>query len=162
MEMSTESIHHRWYESPRVNTTTSPVGQSSSGLGSGQLDGTSGVQGSSNGSSDLNPAVAEHMGAFFLDPSSSHHQRAAAARYYHQSMHSPYAAAASHGKFHPQIIFFFPNLPSLYNNSSNHLQSRVFCENRPSFYIVPLERTSRGFCKSRITKIYSGRSRFGL
>lgn len=119
MEMSTESIHHRWYESPRVNTTTSPVGQSSSGLGSGQLDGTSGVQGSSNGSSDLNPAVAEHMGAFFLDPSSSHHQRAAAARYYHQSMHSPYAAAASHGKFHPQIIFLIVNFMAKKQTNDN-------------------------------------------
>ncbi|XP_044738457.1 GATA-binding factor 2-like isoform X2 [Chrysoperla carnea] len=91
MEMSTESVHHRWYESPRVNTTTSPV-QSGSG---GQLDGGVGQSNTGTGS-DLNPAVAEHMGAFFLDPSSSHHSRAAAARYYHQSMHSPYAAAASH------------------------------------------------------------------
>lgn len=72
MEMTNESAVGRWYESPRTGTSASP-GQA--------IDGTS----------DINSSVADHMGAFFLDPSGS--QRAA--RYYHQSMHTPYG---SHGK----------------------------------------------------------------
>lgn len=72
MEMTNESVAGRWYESPRTGTSASP-GQA--------IDGTS----------DINSSVADHMGAFFLDPSGS--QRAA--RYYHQSMHAPYG---SHGE----------------------------------------------------------------
>lgn len=75
MEMTNESVG-RWYESPRTGMSASPAHQ-------GGLDGTT--------SADINSSVAEHMGAFFLDPSGS--QRA---RYYHQSMHSPYGAVASH------------------------------------------------------------------
>lgn len=73
--MTNESVG-RWYESPRTGMSASPAHQ-------GGLDGTT--------SADINSSVAEHMGAFFLDPSGS--QRA---RYYHQSMHSPYGAVASH------------------------------------------------------------------
>lgn len=79
MEMTNESAAvGRWYESPRTGTSASPA--------QGSIDG--------GGNSDINPSVAEHMGAFFLDPSGT--QRAA--RYYHQSMHSPYGSVASHGK----------------------------------------------------------------
>ncbi|XP_030763907.1 GATA-binding factor C-like [Sitophilus oryzae] len=73
MEMTNESAVGRWYESPRTGASASPA------------------QGGIDGSSDLNSSVAEHMGAFFLDPSGS--QRA---RYYHQSMHGPYGSVASH------------------------------------------------------------------
>ncbi|XP_076266704.1 GATA binding protein grain isoform X2 [Rhynchophorus ferrugineus] len=75
MEMTNESAVGRWYESPRTGTSASPAQAS--------------IEGGS--SSDLNSSVAEHMGAFFLDPSGS--QRA---RYYHQSMHAPYGSVASH------------------------------------------------------------------
>lgn len=101
MEMTNEaSAHHRWYESPRVNSNASP-GQGASGGGAGQLPGgggplEGGVATNPTASSELNASVAEHMGAFFLDPSASHQR--AAARYYHQSMHSPYASVGSHGK----------------------------------------------------------------
>lgn len=98
MEMASESNHHRWYESPRVNSSSSP-GQNASG-GSGQISGGPLEGGSSANSaatsSELNASVAEHMGAFFLDPSVGHQR--AAARYYHQSMHSPYAGVGTHGK----------------------------------------------------------------
>ncbi|XP_044264886.1 GATA-binding factor C isoform X3 [Tribolium madens] len=76
MEMTNESAAvGRWYESPRTGTSASP--------GQGTIE---------SGNSDINTSVAEHMGAFFLDPSGT--QRAA--RYYHQSMHSPYGTVASH------------------------------------------------------------------
>lgn len=74
MEMTNDSAAvGRWYESPRTGTSASPG------------------QGIDTANSDINSSVAEHMGAFFLDPSGS--QRAA--RYYHQSMHSPYGSHAS-------------------------------------------------------------------
>lgn len=76
--MTNESAVRQWYENPRTGTTASPAQGS--------------IEGGAN--SDINSSVAEHMGAFFLDPSGS--QRAA--RYYHQSMHSPYGGVASHGK----------------------------------------------------------------
>lgn len=98
--MASESNHHRWYESPRVNSSSSPNQGGSGGGGSGQIAaGPLEGGGSSNAaaaSSELNASVAEHMGAFFLDPSVGHQR--AAARYYHQSMHSPYAGVGSHGK----------------------------------------------------------------
>lgn len=85
MEMTNESAAvGRWYESPRTGTSASPA--------QGSIDGSN---------SDINPSVAEHMGAFFLDPSGT--QRAA--RYYHQSMHSPYGSVASHGKFIKLFIY---------------------------------------------------------
>ncbi|XP_018335919.1 GATA-binding factor C-like isoform X3 [Agrilus planipennis] len=75
MEMTNDSAGvGRWYESPRTGTSASPA------------------QGAIENNSDINSSVAEHMGAFFLDPSGS--QRAA--RYYHQSMHSPYGTVAGH------------------------------------------------------------------
>lgn len=92
MEMTNESAAvGRWYESPRTGTSASPAGQG------GTLD--------SSGNADINSSVAEHMGAFFLDPSGT--QRAA--RYYHQSMHSPYGSVASHGKISKKysIILFY-------------------------------------------------------
>lgn len=96
--MTTESSHHRWYESPRVNNSSSPnqggSGGSSGQIGTGQLEG-GGSNNSAAANSELNASVAEHMGAFFLDPSVGHQR--AAARYYHQSMHSPYAGVGSHG-----------------------------------------------------------------
>lgn len=105
MEMASESNHHRWYESPRVNSSSSP-GQNTTG-GSGQISGTP-IEGGTNSasSSELNASVAEHMGAFFLDPSVGHQR--AAARYYHQSMHGPYAGVGSHGKF-LSILFRLDN-----------------------------------------------------
>lgn len=89
MEMTNESAAvGRWYESPRTGTSASPA--------QGTLDG--------GGSSDINTSVAEHMGAFFLDPSGT--QRAA--RYYHQSMHTPYGSVASHGKHHQETFSSVP------------------------------------------------------
>lgn len=76
MEMTNEYAVGKWYESPRTGTSASPA--------QGSLE-------NSGNSADLNSSVAEHMGAFFLDPSGS--QRA---RYYHQSMHAPYGSVASH------------------------------------------------------------------
>lgn len=86
MEMTNDAVG-RWYETPRTGTSASPAAQ-------GALD--------AGGAADagLNSTVAEHMGAFFLDPSGT--QRAA--RYYHQSMHSPYGSVAGHGK--PSIYYF--------------------------------------------------------
>ncbi|KAK9876890.1 hypothetical protein WA026_015926 [Henosepilachna vigintioctopunctata] len=78
MTMPNDASVGRWYESPRTGTTGSP-GQGNQDVGS---------------SVDINSSVAEHMGAFFLDPSGT--QRAA--RYYHQSMHSPYGSVATHGE----------------------------------------------------------------
>lgn len=80
MTMPNDAAVGRWYESQRSGTSGSP--------GQGNLE--------SGGSVDINSSVAEHMGAFFLDPSGS--QRA---RYYHQSMHPTYGSVASHGKFSP-------------------------------------------------------------
>ncbi|XP_066141291.1 GATA-binding factor C isoform X4 [Euwallacea fornicatus] len=77
MEMTNEYAVGKWYESPRTGTSASPAQGS--------------IEGSAGNASDLNSSVAEHMGAFFLDPSGS--QRA---RYYHQSMHSPYGSVATH------------------------------------------------------------------
>ncbi|XP_050305017.1 GATA-binding factor C-like isoform X3 [Anthonomus grandis grandis] len=74
MEMTNEYAVGKWYEGPRSGTSASPA--------QGSLE-------SSGNSSDLNSSVAEHMGAFFLDPSGS--QRA---RYYHQSMHAPYGGVS--------------------------------------------------------------------
>lgn len=88
MEMTNETAAvGRWYESPRTGTSASPA--------QGSIDG--------GGNSEINPSVAEHMGAFFLDPSGT--QRAA--RYYHQSMHSPYGSVASHGKFNYKFNYIF-------------------------------------------------------
>lgn len=107
MEMASETNHHRWYESPRVNSSSSP-NQGGSGGASGQIGGAS-LEGSSanasTASSELNASVAEHMGAFFLDPSVGHQR--AAARYYHQSMHSPYAGVGSHGNY--SLLLFTNN-----------------------------------------------------
>ncbi|XP_044753144.1 GATA-binding factor C isoform X2 [Coccinella septempunctata] len=75
MTMPNDAAVGRWYESQRTGTTGSP--------GQGNLE--------SGASVDINSSVAEHMGAFFLDPSGS--QRA---RYYHQSMHPTYGSVASH------------------------------------------------------------------
>ncbi|XP_065155255.1 GATA-binding factor C isoform X4 [Atheta coriaria] len=77
MEMTNESAA-RWYEPPRAGNSVSPSHQGATAEGAV--------------ASDINTSVAEHMGAFFLDPSGT--QRAA--RYYHQSMHSPYGAVTSH------------------------------------------------------------------
>lgn len=84
MEMTNESAAAvgRWYESPRTGTSASPAAHQGASIDSGNQ-------------SDINTSVAEHMGAFFLDPSGT--QRAA--RYYHQSMHSPYGSVATHGKY---------------------------------------------------------------
>lgn len=90
--MTNEAVpHHRWYESPRVNASSSP-NQGGQLSGGGPLEG--GASANPASSSELNASVAEHMGAFFLDPSTSHQR--AAARYYHQSMHSPYASVGGH------------------------------------------------------------------
>ncbi|XP_045474301.1 GATA-binding factor C-like isoform X3 [Harmonia axyridis] len=75
MTMPNDAAVGRWYESQRTGTTGSP--------GQGNLE--------CGASVDINSSVAEHMGAFFLDPSGS--QRA---RYYHQSMHPTYGSVASH------------------------------------------------------------------
>ncbi|XP_060529128.1 GATA-binding factor C isoform X2 [Cylas formicarius] len=78
MEMMNESVG-RWYENPRTGTSASPA--------QGGID-----SGNAGASSDINSSsVAEHMGAFFLDPSGSQRHR-----YYHQSMHAPYGSVASH------------------------------------------------------------------
>ncbi|XP_017779568.1 PREDICTED: GATA-binding factor C isoform X2 [Nicrophorus vespilloides] len=82
MEMTNESAA-RWYETPRTGNSVSPSHQ-------GAAAAAAAAEGSV--ASDINPSVAEHMGAFFLDPSGT--QRAA--RYYHQSMHSPYGSVATH------------------------------------------------------------------
>lgn len=87
MEMTNEYAVGKWYESPRTGTSASPA--------QGSIE-------SSGNSADINSSVAEHMGAFFLDPSGS--QRA---RYYHQSMHAPYGSVASHGKSKLSLIEYY-------------------------------------------------------
>lgn len=104
MEMTNDSAAvGRWYESPRTGTSASPG------------------QGIESSTSDINSSVAEHMGAFFLDPSGS--QRAA--RYYHQSMHSPYG---SHGKSYHYFLLKIVKKKHLKIHLSDTLIKMIVCK----------------------------------